>query len=456
MKKSIFALCCCVAVSLFAQSPDEAIELLINESGFGDKAKAMGNSFTAVADDYSAIFWNPAGLTQLTGSEIHGAYQFRQDQNEIRFLDSVQKGEWDYRKLKSLGLAYKFPTVQGSLVLAFGFQRLNDYDNGLRFSGFSQGSNGLSFEMEDDEGNWNSVFFDQHVDQGESISTSGNLNAFSVGTGVMLSPNLSVGATLHFYKGRQSYDFLYSQADTRDYYVTYPADFNEYSLAQTIDTQLNGHGLTLGGLLNLSPDLKVGLAVDLPWRLKAEESYSEKENLSFDDGFEVDYEPISGEWTYVVRYPVRFRGGVCLDLDRLMLSAGFAYRDWRDVRFEVPEDYAYTEDYDYLIDENSSFSTDYRAVLSYQAGGEFRIPNSGLKIRGGYRVVPSVYRDAEASWNRVYLSGGLAWDVDSVVTLSLTLIRGEWKRFSLDSLTPDGTLEDVQSDRFQVGFTCRL
>jgi len=38
-----------------------------DEFGAGYKAAAMGQAFTAVADDYSACYYNPAGLTQIRG-----------------------------------------------------------------------------------------------------------------------------------------------------------------------------------------------------------------------------------------------------------------------------------------------------------------------------------------------------------------------------------------------------
>ena len=38
--------------------------------GIGARACAMGEAFTAIADDGSASYWNPAGLTQLDRKEI--------------------------------------------------------------------------------------------------------------------------------------------------------------------------------------------------------------------------------------------------------------------------------------------------------------------------------------------------------------------------------------------------
>ena len=38
--------------------------------GIGARAIGMSGAFTAVADDASAVFWNPAGLAQLTDNQI--------------------------------------------------------------------------------------------------------------------------------------------------------------------------------------------------------------------------------------------------------------------------------------------------------------------------------------------------------------------------------------------------
>ena len=39
--------------------------------GIGARAISMSGAFTAVADDASAVFWNPAGLAQLTDNQVY-------------------------------------------------------------------------------------------------------------------------------------------------------------------------------------------------------------------------------------------------------------------------------------------------------------------------------------------------------------------------------------------------
>ena len=57
-----------VLVLLFTASTSFAAGFRIPEAGA--KAMGMGFAFTAQADDPSAIYFNPAGLTQLKGNNI--------------------------------------------------------------------------------------------------------------------------------------------------------------------------------------------------------------------------------------------------------------------------------------------------------------------------------------------------------------------------------------------------
>ena len=45
--------------------------------GIGARAMGMGNSFVAIADDATAVYWNPAGLTQATENQVFVSYAER-------------------------------------------------------------------------------------------------------------------------------------------------------------------------------------------------------------------------------------------------------------------------------------------------------------------------------------------------------------------------------------------
>ncbi|MBD3287252.1 hypothetical protein GF337_00475, partial [candidate division KSB1 bacterium] len=42
----------------------------LNLNSIGPKSVGMGGAYVGLANDYSAIFWNPAGLSQLKGPQV--------------------------------------------------------------------------------------------------------------------------------------------------------------------------------------------------------------------------------------------------------------------------------------------------------------------------------------------------------------------------------------------------
>ena len=79
MKKIGFFLILCVlttAGSAFAQGFGKVGSAGVHalKLGVGAKAAAMGESFVAVADDPSALYWNPSGIARLEGISVLGSY----------------------------------------------------------------------------------------------------------------------------------------------------------------------------------------------------------------------------------------------------------------------------------------------------------------------------------------------------------------------------------------------
>jgi long-subunit fatty acid transport protein len=441
---------------LFAQTPEEAVNFLENDYGVGVRAQAMGNAFIGVADDYTATYWNPAGLTQLKTSELSGDLYHLKFNNEATFVGNTILDSRNFTKFNSLGLAYKFPTTRGSLALSFGYNRFKDYDDFLYFSGFSTQSNGLEFELEDLDGISRYYPFDSDVLQTEQISQNGNLSAWSIGSGIELSPKFALGITFNFYSGSSKYLFDFFQDDVDDNYNIYPANYSSYELHQLIDSKFSGWGVKVGSLFHINQNLRLGLTVDFPTTLEVFETYSANDILIFDDDFISELDLGSSEWEYLIKYPFKFSGGLALDLDELMVAASFEYRDWTQVKFDVPAGYSLDEDYNSLLNENDAFPLAFRSVLSYSLGGEYRVPGTPLKIRGGYRYVPSPLIDADESLDREYYSAGFGFNIDKSSSIDFSLIKGSWKRDTIDSYTPDGTQEAIETTRILAGFTFRL
>ena len=68
MQNKLFLTILIIGLSLNAHAGKYAAEFLT--TGVGARALGMGGAFVAVADDASATFWNPAGMTQLSGPEM--------------------------------------------------------------------------------------------------------------------------------------------------------------------------------------------------------------------------------------------------------------------------------------------------------------------------------------------------------------------------------------------------
>ncbi|MFC2088991.1 hypothetical protein ACFLSX_05255, partial [Calditrichota bacterium] len=101
--------------------------------------------------------------------------------------------------------------------------------------------------------------------------------------------------------------------------------------------------------------------------------------------------------------------------------------------------------------ENKYFVDTFRPVLSYSAGAEYRIAGTGLKLRGGYRRVPSPFTDVDKKLNREYFSAGFGYDIDDNTSFNFSMSKGFWKRNSIDDYTPGGTHEAIETTRYLAG-----
>jgi len=457
MKKYIFILSIFSTINLFAQFAEDAVTLLDNQYGFGAKSIAMGTAFTAVADDYSATYWNPAGLAQIKKMEFFAGLSHLSFDNNATYNGSLTNSNDNFTKLSSIGLVFPIPTYQGSLVFSLGYQRVKDFDNTLQFTGFNQSVNDFMY-FEIDNGDY---FFDRDVQQEELVKQNGNLNNWSFAGAIDVTPNVSVGATLNFWTGSSTYLFDYFQSDVNDVYPILTdqnrnLDFDSYGLSQKILSDYSAFQMKLGALLRLSKFFKVGLNISLPYTVNVVENYNWNDIIIYDDGFEDPLEGEPSEFEYDVSLPFQFGIGAAYSSFGFTASLDLEYVDVSQVEFEVPDDVSLNSDYSALLDENKRIDNLYNPKLKIKAGAEYLWEQQNLVFRGGYMLDPSSIKDGPSDYDRQFLSGGLGIIIDKQFLLDFAYLYGTWKNFSSDMYTPSGTDEDVTYQKIYLTTSFRF
>lgn len=89
----------------------------LNLNGFGARAAAMGGAFVGLADDYTAVFWNPAGLAQLKKPTFGLTGTFLVPTSKYALGPYAQKTE---NKVYPAGLLGYFQPIGDRLVVGLG------------------------------------------------------------------------------------------------------------------------------------------------------------------------------------------------------------------------------------------------------------------------------------------------------------------------------------------------
>lgn len=435
------------------QSAYDAIHITENEEGFGTRALAMGGAYTALANDYSGIYWNPAGLGSIDKTGIYAELSHVQFSNDALYMGNLTSNNQGFTKLKSLGFVMPLPTSQGSFVIAGGFNRVLDYDDHLYFEGFGDVSNGVKFDIEDDLGNIEEYPFDQGVYRQEEVRSEGSLRQWSLGGAIALSPNFTIGLTTSLVHGKEEYNFGFSQFDDDNLYNEYPGDFDVYKVNQYLQSEYLALNIKLGGMVDLNNMFKIGGVITLPSKYYVEETHSFSDDLIFDDGTNDPTED-PGNFDYHVKTPFIFDAGVAFTNKMITLSAAARYRDWSQTRFEVSDFETNSQDYSDIVSQNNYLARDYDQVLEYRLGGEITLPGLNTKLRAGYTLIPSPLRDSTDE--RITYSAGVSFKVDKNVSLDFSYLKRDWTRDSWDIYTPAGVNEKIETHKVLVGLTYNL
>ncbi|RMF58818.1 MAG: hypothetical protein D6743_17215 [Calditrichaeota bacterium] len=413
-----------VSMVLTASLPGRAQEEIFSlgfQLGPGARAIAMGGAFSSVGGDYTASFWNPAALANIRRIEVYGSLTHLMRKNNVALLENNaafgvnrDRDEENFTKFQSLGVAYPVPTVRGSLVFSFGFNRIKTYDSNFDFRAFNQTP-------------------DDRVNQAFKEIETGGLNAWVFSGAVDVTRNISLGAGLNFWTGGTDFGRTFREVDRDDIYT-----FQDFTEEDGLNTDITGFNAKLGALYRAGGILRFGAAITTPVTFKVEEDWSTRETLNFDDGTFSD-SLATGIFEYRIKSPWTFSGGVSLHLLNFVLAGDLEYNDWSQIEYKTePPDSQFTQ-----TSANRIIRDTYRATTRIRLGGEFTLPLTGLSFRAGYFRDPSVFENADPDEDKQFYSAGVGLLLDKQVKLDIAYVHGFWKRFHDNAAEQTLQSEDI-------------
>jgi long-chain fatty acid transport protein len=459
------------AVPALAQFPEDALRFATPGTGVGARALGMGNAYTGVASDFSALYWNPAGLAQMEYGEFSfGLSQFNFN-NSSTFFGEQQYYSNSATNLNSLGLVLPVEVRRGALVFGFGFERAGNFTTGLSFNGFNPVSSIIQAYAPDNglyppemtlpeylklayadttTGRFISPITDS-VTQSGQVLEGGGVNYWSFAGAMDVAKHVSVGVTLTYATGTYKYDRSYRETDSRNVYTVFPFDFDELTLDEFVESDLSGFSAMFGLMYRVPEVFRFGIGVKTPISYQISETFGTRASSYFDLG---DVYPTGGPYQsngsslYDVITPWVFSAGTSLILGPIMLSGDVEYTDWTQLEFsDAPSD---------LIALNKEMKTLFRPTTNFRGGAELNLSGLGLRLRGGFIYNPSPV-DGDASWyDHKSITGGLGILLGETTMLDFGYAYGWWQTYRVNYDGPSRVDEDIKTNTFMATFSYRF
>jgi hypothetical protein len=248
MKKVLFTLQFVILAGLTnAEIPN------VNQSGVGTRAFGLGNNYVALSNDYSAVYWNPAGLAFLPVREIHIGFENGQMNKETEFSGLQTTRKRNDFNVSSLGLVHSIPTSRGGFSFALGYSRPTSLNDMLYLSGTDVYKGDVSRTIDD------TIVY---LQKGDTIyydflkrSANGHFSLWSVAAGWQVAENFGFGITASYIGGDQHVESS-DRSRTNKYAI---GDGGNYGY----DVDYRGIDLRIGGIYHLNKIVTMGARINL-------------------------------------------------------------------------------------------------------------------------------------------------------------------------------------------------
>lgn len=402
-------------LSLFSQAVyiEDALRYGQPNSLITPRAGALGLAYSGVADDFAALYANPAGLTMMPFAEFSASGQFNLYNSTATHFGTISSVNQASPFLGHAGIALPVRVGEaGNFTIAFGYTRESDFSGGDSVVGFNTSSSLInSWVLAQNtatlNGNpaWELALADvvngrfitplrNNLQQNVSIRERGVMNNISIGVGVDVLKNLSLGISYAGVFGEYNYIQVFKESDDQNRYQQLDTrnltniDFRRLSSVNYVNHIIAGGRLIMGAQMRISDNIRAGASFTLPLNYQVLEQASRSYVAVFDKGDSVFYNPNDPQQqknNYTLPWILNI--GASANVSGFTISGSAEISNLANTR--VTGDYL-----DAVAIQQAATSlltTQIRAGI----GAEYDVPNKPFVLRGSYTYISSPYAKSE-------------------------------------------------------------
>jgi len=366
----------------------------------GTRARAMGGAYTALADDASAIYWNPAALINQSASVMYeytgfssttGYRATNEDYNFSEYYSIDTESEESENFDHSIFINY--PKDRFAIAVGM-YTPVN-----------------LQIAYQPQELQYISSYF---AENGNEWLADFKVTSITSAFGYRINRKFSLGAAFNVYYGE------YKQKKTVD---TFVSNSGEHFSAQYSD---NTDGIGYGGMLSIlykaTDEMSLGFSFKMPVELVLEGT-AICDSAQYFNPVINSVIPTEIDVEKKISIPFSLSAGLAVKpSEKMVVSVDINYTDWQ-VLDNITSDYSNIHWIEYS--EPRLFNTEileWESRVSYKIGLEYK-PLNFLAMRAGYYSDPSPVPTKTINIlypftdNQVYTAGiGLHWKMISIDT----------------------------------------
>ncbi|KAB1069431.1 transporter [Tamlana haliotis] len=466
MKKLYFLFISALSLStVYAQDITDALRYSQNEIQGTARFRAMSGAFGALGGDLSAVSLNPAGSAVFSNSHISFTGTFNNKKNETSYFNGLTNTDESCFGINQGGAAFIFVNRNSSspwtkFAMSLNYERTNNFNDFWQARGTNTNDDGnftnsiASFFYDYAQGQRLadiSTLPNESIDQAyRAIGNSfgyGNQQAFLGYESFILDPefddddnttyfsNVASGDFDHKYtylatgyNGKMSFNFSTQYEDKFSLGVNFNSHFINYERSTVLIEDNNNVGSTvnhidfensllttgagfsfqLGGIFNITQNLRAGVVYDSPTWYSIDEETTQYINTVRDDAGTTISQTVDPHIVNIYpRYQLQSPGKITGSLAYIIGKRGLISFDYSNQNFGNTE-FKPTHDPDFA-DQNIYMSNALTHVSTYRIGAEFRVVNQ-LSLRGGYRYEDSPYIDDNVMSELQGFSAGIGYN----------------------------------------------